>query len=385
MVNLPLLACLRYLTFREKNTLRLILVILTLWVFYNIYIVNRIKIGTLFHTTCVILMVACIGFFLCDKTLTFYILFEIRLIPTLFMVFFFGYQPEKLQASIYLLLYTVLSSLPLLLLFLRCSPYLRFVSGISSIWFGLIIRLGFMVKTPIYMVHVWLPKAHVEAPVAGSIVLAGILLKLGSYGLILFCPLFTRNILILYLSLRVWGSIYCRMICIRQWDLKRLIAYSSVVHMGVVTVGVVRGLKVGYQSAVMMVVAHGVCSPILFALAYLVYNSSHTRLISRNKGTLSTPVISFFLFLLLAINMGVPPSINLWREVLIFVSFIRIITYSRVFLIVMAFLGVVYNLFMYISLRQSKEFDFLKVDHVYWPTLSASVGAFMLFPLASWF
>jgi len=101
------------------------------------------------------------------------------------------------------------------------------------------------------------------------------------------------------------------MICIRQWDLKRLIAYSSVVHMGVVTVGVVRGLKVGYQSAVMMVVAHGVCSPILFALAYLVYNSSHTRLISSNKGTLSTPVISFFLFLLLAINMGVPPSINL--------------------------------------------------------------------------
>lgn len=133
MVNLPLLACLRYLTFRAKNTMRLILVILTLWVFYNIYIVNRIKIGTLFHTACVVLMLACIGFFFCDKTLTFYILFEIRLIPTLFMVFFFGYQPEKLQASIYLLLYTVLSSLPLLLLFLRCSPYLRFVSGISSI------------------------------------------------------------------------------------------------------------------------------------------------------------------------------------------------------------------------------------------------------------
>ena len=385
MINLPLLGCVMALVLAEKNTLRLILVILTLWVFYNMYIVNRIKLGSLFHVSCVTLMIACIRFFLCHKTLTFYILFEIRLIPTLFIVFFFGYQPEKLQASIYLLLYTVLSSLPLLLLFINSSPHLRFMGNTPSIWFGLIIRLGFMVKTPIYMVHVWLPKAHVEAPVAGSMVLAGILLKLGSYGLILFCPLFTRKILILYLRLRVWGSIYCRIICIRQWDLKRLIAYSSVVHMGVVTVGVVRGFKLGYQCAVIIVIAHGVCSPILFAIAFMVYNSSHTRLISRNKGTLATPVMSFFLFLLLSINMGVPPSINLWREVLIFVSFMRIMTYSRLFLIIVAFLGVVYNLFMYISLSQSKEFDFLKVDYVYWPICSASVGAFVLFPLTSWF
>jgi len=135
--------------------------------------------------------------------------------------------------------------------------------------------------------------------------------------------------------------------------------------MGVVTVGIVRGLKVGYQCAIMIVIAHGVCSPIIFALAYLVYNSSHTRVISRNKGSLRTPALSFFLFLLLAINMGVPPSLNLWREVLIFVAFLRIITYSTLFLIIIAFLGVVYNLFIYVSLRQSKEFDFLKVEYIY--------------------
>jgi len=171
--------------------------------------------------------------------------------------------------------------------------------------------------------------------------------------------------------------------------------------MGVVTVGIVRGLKVGYQCAIMIVIAHGVCSPIIFALAYLVYNSSHTRVISSNKGSLRTPVLSFFLFLLLAINMGVPPSLNLWREVFIFVAFLRtpvlsfflflllainmgvppslnlwrevfifvaflrIITYSTLFLIIIAFLGVVYNLFIYVSLRQSKEFDFLKVEYIY--------------------
>merc|ERR1719348_754015 len=149
-----------------------------------------------------------------------------------------------------------------------------------------------------YLVHVWLPKAHVEAPVAGSMVLAGILLKLGRYGLLLFCPHLGRSILYLYLRLRVWGSIFCSLVCIRQADLKGLIAYSSVVHIGVVTVGVVRGLEIGYSCALLMVIAHGICSPMLFALAYLVYSSSHRRVINNNKGRLATPILAFFLFLL---------------------------------------------------------------------------------------
>jgi len=363
----------------------MLLIILTLWVFKHIYIINRISVGSLLHLVCLSLLFTCLVFFLCSKTLTFYVFFELRLIPTLFLVFLYGYQPEKLQASMYLLLYTVLSSLPLLLIFINSSSYLFFFSVSPSLWFASLVTLGFMVKTPIYLVHVWLPKAHVEAPVAGSIVLAGILLKLGRYGLLLFCPLFVRNVLILYLSLSVWGSIFCCIICIRQWDLKRLIAYSSVVHIGVVSVGILRGLKAGYQCATTIVLAHGICSPIIFALAYLVYNSSHTRIISSNKGALSTPVLSFFLFLLLAINMGVPPSLNLWREVLLFIALLRIITYSAIFLVVAAFLGVLFNLFLYVSLRQSKESDFLKVEVVYWPLISASVGAFLLPLMLSWF
>merc|ERR1719283_460930 len=301
------------------------------------------------------------------------------------MVFFFGYQPEKLQASMYLLIYTVFSSLPLLLLFLRLSGYILFFPQGVVFWFVLFMTLGFIVKTPMYLVHVWLPKAHVEAPVAGSIVLAGVLLKLGSYGLIVFCPLVKRRVLLIYLSLSILGSVLCRMICIRQWDLKSLIAYSSVVHMGVVTVGVVRGSELGYLCSIIIVVAHGVCSPIIFALAYLVYNSSHTRTISRNKGTLATPIISFFLFLTLAINIGVPPSLNLWREVIMFISILSVMTYSWAFLLVMAFLGAVYNLFMYVSIRQSKESDSLKVDYVYWPMVSSSYLAFSIFFMVGWF
>jgi len=317
--------------------------------------------------------------------MSFYILFELRLIPTLFIVFFFGYQPEKIQASMYLLIYTVLSSLPLLLLFIRSSSCLTYFEAGSRFWFCLALTMGFMVKTPIYLVHVWLPKAHVEAPVGGSIVLAGVLLKLGSYGLIVFCPLIKSRVLTIYLSLSVLGSLLCRIICVRQWDLKRLIAYSSVVHMGVVTLGVVRGLELGYLCSIIMVVAHGVCSPIIFALAYLTYNSSHTRTISRNKGSLRAPMLSFFLFLTLAINMGVPPSLNLWSEVIMFVSILSFMVYSWAFLIGVAFLGVVYNLFMYVSLRQSKESDSAKVDCTYWPMVSSSYLAFSIFFIMGWF
>ena len=161
------------------------------------------------------------------------------------------------------------------------------------------------------MVHVWLPKAHVEAPVAGSIVLAGVLLKLGRYGFIIFCPGLQNVVLIIYVYLSILGAIYCSIICLRNYDIKRLIAYRSVVHMGVVTIGVVGGYEVGYKSAVIIVIAHGVCSPFLFFLAYNLYNSSHSRVISNNKGLVSVPMAMFACFILLAINMGVPPSINL--------------------------------------------------------------------------
>ena len=162
--------------------------------------------------------------------------------------------------------------------------------------------------------------------------------------------------------------------------MKGLIAYSSVVHIGVVTVGVVRGVEIGYSCALLMVIAHGICSPILFALAYLVYNSSHRRVINNNKGRLATPTLAFFLFLLLAINIGVPPSVNLWSEVYMFIRFMRMMTASLAFLIVVAFVGVIYNLYIYISLSQAKEFDYLKVDYTYWPLLSAGSLGFLLFP-----
>jgi len=359
------------LLFLENSIIKLGLVWLTLWVFSHMYRINLIKNGRLFLFFSYSLLIICVFFFFSKKSLTFYILFEISLLPTLIIVLLYGYQPEKLQASLYLLIYTVLSSLPLLLCLLSMPTYLSSLSILPGIFLGIFLTLGFIVKTPIYIVHVWLPKAHVEAPVAGRIVLAGVLLKLGRYGLFIFCPLISHYILLIYLIISLLGRILGSYICTRQWDRKRLIAYSSVVHIGVVTIGVVRGSEIGYLCALIIVIAHGVCSPMIFAVAYLLYANSHTRLLSSNRGLLTIPLLRMLLFFLLAINIGVPPFLNLWREVLIFISLITIFSNSLWILIPIAFLGVLYNLYIYISLRHGKETLNLRFLGLVWPLISS--------------
>lgn len=185
-----------------------------------------------------------------------------------------------------------------------------------------------MVKSPLYLVHIWLPKAHVEAPVGARMVLAGILLKLGSYGLLLFGPVLLHPLMSLYLVLSLLGAVVCRLVCSRQWDAKCLIAFSSVVHMGVVTVGVVVGSELGYLRAFLMVVAHGLCSPLLFGVAYRFYQARHSRLLIANRGRLASPLVTLVLFLLLAVNLGVPPFLNLWSEVLMYCSLLPYVNHA---------------------------------------------------------
>jgi len=171
------------------------------------------------------------------------------------------------------------------------------------------VSLSFIVKAPLYTLHSWLPKAHVEAPLLGSMLLAGIMLKMGGYGLLVLSPsLSWHSSIFIFLSLS--GGVVCSSVCYRYWDMKSLVAYSSIVHMGVVTVCALSGYDLGTYVALCIMVSHSLLSPLIFLLSFELY----LRTGSRNfifGHRYSTPLhILFFLSLCSGINFGLPPFIS---------------------------------------------------------------------------
>nr|QWC53773.1 NADH dehydrogenase subunit 4 [Carinata rufipenna] len=286
-----------------------------------------------------------------------YIFFEFSLIPLMILILGWGYQPERLISGLYLFFYTLFASLPLLLIIINF--YLYF----NSLFFDLIcyktlsffmyfcMVFAFLVKLPMFMLHFWLPKAHVQAPVSGSMILAGLLLKVGGYGVIRFGSMYELGFFYysyVWYSICMVGTILVSLICLIQGDLKCLIAYSSVAHMGMCLMGFLVMSKIGFLGSYLMMIGHGLCSSGLFCLANMMYERMNSRSFFVNKGLISfMPNLSMMMFILCSFNMSCPPSINFISEVLIMISLISYWSCSIYFLMIISFLSACFSFYMF--------------------------------------
>ncbi|YP_004021059.1 NADH dehydrogenase subunit 4 (mitochondrion) [Helicoverpa armigera] len=298
----------------------------------------------------------------------FYLFFEGSLIPTLMLIIGWGYQPERIQAGMYLLFYTLFVSLPLLMgIFYLYNEmqsmmiyFLKFMNlNIYMLYFSMI--MAFLVKMPMYFVHLWLPKAHVEAPVSGSMILAGIMLKLGGYGLLrlmIFLQEINLKLNYIWIVISLIGGFYISLKCFSQIDIKSLIAYSSVAHMSIVISGIMVMNYWGFIGSYILMIGHGLCSSGMFCLANISYERLHSRSLYINKGMMNfMPSMSLWWFLLMSSNMAAPPSLNLMGEISLINSLMSWSWVSMFMLMMISFFSAGYSLYLYSFVQHGKYYS----------------------------
>lgn len=294
--------------------------------------------------------------------LVFYIFFESVLIPMFLIIGIWGSRERKIKASYLFFMYTLAGSLFMFIaiihLFLTVGTtdyqilyYSNFNFSYEKLYF-LAFFLTFAVKVPMLPFHVWLPEAHVEAPTAGSVLLAGILLKLGSYGMIRFLvPLFPKATIYFtpyVLVLCLISIIYASLTAIRQTDLKRIIAYASVAHMNFIVLGIFSLTIQGLEGSIIQMISHGLVSSGLFFSIGCLYDRYHTRFIDYYGGLAHTmPLFCIALFIYVLANMSIPGSSSFVGEILILTGIFEDNTTTAIFATIGMFLGGVYSLLFY--------------------------------------
>jgi len=295
--------------------------------------------------------------FCCIRIMVFYFCFEFTFILMYIFLLGWGYRPERLQASFYIILFTLLVSFPFLAFLVSQWFYFHrtnFVMPIGkSVMWWFFFCLVFLVKLPVYGTHIWLPKAHVEAPVSGSMVLAGLLLKLGGYGLYRFSFLLKGNFFFkdsFFVSVGLVGGIIRCVLCLRQSDAKAFVAYSSVRHISMALASLCSLNFLGVGGIFLIIIGHGFCSSCLFYILYVLYKRCHSRRRILLKGMLFfIPFLGLVWFRFSILNMGVPPFLSFISELTIL---IRVMSIDRILLLLVALfllIAGVYCVYLFIN------------------------------------
>ncbi len=326
-----------------------------------------------YYALLLLLEVGVIGFFLSLDMLLFYVFFEMVLIPMYFLIGIWGGK-ERVYASLKFFLYTLVGSLLMLIGIIYVG--LDAAEGIAGVsftadynqirefatltlteeyWLFAAFTISFAVKVPLFPVHTWLPDAHTQAPTAGSVILAGVLLKMGTYGLIRFClvlfPQASVDAAPLMAALAVIGIIYGAMAAMVQTDVKKLVAYSSVSHLGFIVLGIFAFTEEAMSGAVIQMVSHGIATGGLFLLVGMIYDRRHTRAIKDFQGIAKVmPRFTFLFMITMMASVGLPGLNGFVGEFLILMGSFKSVYIGHVFAIFAAtgvVIAAVYLLWMF--------------------------------------